>query len=84
MISIFLPPAIPLCCFTASSAPRMPSAPPAANGPSSVASSPIFTVCCAYAAPANEAMTAVATSVRTNVLLFICCLLLRLMIPTCP
>ena len=43
MISIFLPATMPLRCFTASSAPRMPSWPPAANGPSSVASRPILT-----------------------------------------
>ena len=49
MISIFLPPAMPLRSFTASSAPRMPSWPPAANGPSSVASRPILTVSCAWA-----------------------------------
>jgi hypothetical protein len=33
MISILRPATTPPRCFTASSAPRMPSAPPAANGP---------------------------------------------------
>ena len=61
----------PLRCLTASSAPRMPSAPPAANGPSSVASRPILTTCCEYAAPENAARTAAPTSVRTNVRFFI-------------
>jgi hypothetical protein len=56
--SIFLPATVPPRCFTASSAPRMPSWPPAANGPSSVASRPIFTVCCACALPATTASIA--------------------------
>ena len=50
MTSIFLPATTPLRSRTAISAPRMPSAPPAANGPSSVASRPILTGgCCAKA-----------------------------------
>ena len=67
--SILRPATTPLRSRIASSAPRMPSCPPAANGPSSVASRPIFTglPCCAYATPANAATTAAATSVLTNV-----------------
>jgi hypothetical protein len=47
--SILRPATTPPRSLIASSAPRMPSAPPAANGPSSVASRPIFTglPCCA-------------------------------------
>src|SRR5262245_61171449 len=63
MISIFLPATIPPRCFTASSAPRMPSWPPAANGPSSVASRPILTTCCcAVAIPARTTVSTAATT----------------------
>ncbi len=54
MISIFLPATMPLRSFTASSAPRMPSCPPAANGPSSVASRPILIVSCAWRRPRSD------------------------------
>ena len=43
IISIFLPATTPPRSRIASSAPRIPSAPPAANGPSNVAKTPIFT-----------------------------------------
>ena len=67
MISILRPATTPLRCCTASSAPRMPSWPPAANGPSSVASRPILTGgACAIAAPLTMARTAATTSARTN------------------
>ena len=67
---------MPLRCLTASSAPRMPSAPPAANGPSSVASRPILTGSllrrrAARERPQTHAATAAPTSVRMNIL-FIC------------
>src|SRR5262245_35473108 len=63
MISIFLPATMPPRCFTASSAPRMPSWPPAANGPSSVASRPILTTCCcAVAIPARTTVSTAATA----------------------
>src|SRR5262249_42811947 len=66
MISIFLPATVPPRCLTASSAPRMPSWPPAANGPSSVASRPIFTVCCcAVAIPAATTASTTASAVHT-------------------
>ena len=67
MNSIFLPPAIPFFCFRASSAPRMPSWPGAANGPSSVARRPIFKVSCDHAEPVNAAMAAIPSIVRTQI-----------------
>ena len=70
MISIFLPATMPPRCFTASSAPRMPSWPPAANGPSSVASRPILTGCWAVAPPATTtARIAAATAAQDSCLL---------------
>jgi hypothetical protein len=68
--SILRPATTPFLSRTASAAPRMPSWPPAANGPSSVASRPIFTglPCCANARPANAATIAAPTSVLVNVL----------------
>ncbi len=67
--SIFLPPAMPFFWISASSAPRMPSWPPAAKGPSSVASRPTFSVSCAIADPANAANTAAAAIDLANILL---------------
>jgi hypothetical protein len=67
MISIFLPATVPPRCFTANSAPRMPSWPPAANGPSSVASRPILTTgCCAVATPATTMANAAATAAAVH------------------
>src|SRR5262249_9592938 len=68
MISIFLPATIPLRCLTASSAPRMPSWPPAANGPSRVASRPILTTCWASAIPATATAHAPAARIRVHCL----------------
>ena len=69
MISIFLPATMPPRSFTASSAPRMPSCPPAANGPSSVASRPILTVSCAWAAAERTVATAAPASNPSNFVL---------------
>ena len=67
MISILRPATTPLRWRTASSAPRMPSWPPAANGPSSVASRPILTTgCCAVAIPATTIASTAATAVVHN------------------
>src|SRR3954454_16767836 len=67
--SIFLPPAMPFFCLSARSAPRMPSCPGAANGPSSDARSPIFRVSCAYEIPVTAINAAAATMLRPNILL---------------
>src|SRR5215207_6225257 len=70
MIWIGRPATTPFLCLTASSAPRMPSAPPAANGPSSVASRPIFTGWpCAHAPPSNAVAAAAPRIERTQTLL---------------
>src|SRR5262245_47920593 len=71
IISILRPATTPPRCLTASSAPRMPSAPPAANGPSSVASRPIFTGWpdCAHTLPTMAVAAAAPRIVRTQTLL---------------
>jgi hypothetical protein len=83
MISIFLPPghAVVLlqCKLGATHAIRTASG----ERPFQCRQQSDLHVSCADAAPENAARTAVATSVRTNALLLICCLLLGLMIPTC-
>src|SRR5262245_17264798 len=68
MTSIFLPATVPPRCLTARSAPRMPSWPPAANGPSRVASRPILTTgAWAVAPPATTtASTTAATAVNNS------------------
>ena len=53
MISIFLPPAMPLRCFSASSAPRMPSWPPAGERAFERGQQADLDACCACA-PARE------------------------------
>ncbi len=71
MISILRPATTPPRCFTASSAPRMPSAPPAAKGPSNVASRPIFTGWpCAQAVPIMAATAAAPNTERIRIRLF--------------
>src|ERR1700712_4290213 len=75
MNSIFLPPAMPFFSFSARSAPRMPSCPGAANGPSSEAKRPIFKTSCACAMPARPAMAnaaAAPTRLRANIFLCSC------------
>ena len=68
MISIFFPATMPLRSFTASSAPRMPSWPPAAKGPSRVASRPIFTTCWASAVAATATTIVATASIRKHCL----------------
>src|SRR6478609_4659827 len=67
--SIFLPPAMPFLSFSARSAPRMPSWPGAANGPSSEASRPTFKVSWACARPPIAISAAPARMLRPKILL---------------
>src|SRR4029453_6071037 len=68
MISIFLPATMPWPCFTPSAAPRMPSWPPAAKGPSRVASRPILTTCWASAVAATATTIVATASIRKHCL----------------
>ena len=52
-VSIFLPPALPPTCLSASSTLRTPSAPPAAKAPSRATRMPTLIVSCAAAAPGS-------------------------------